>query len=95
MKFCAHFLENIHKQTSNLFTTAEQRKEFPILIMTRHAKNSTAGSVYTYHEKQKDARMSQYGSERARLGKESVTNFGKLVFRVFHCYEFRKCIYLS
>lgn len=45
--------------------------------MTRHAKNSTAGSVYTYHEKQKDAKTSKYGSERARLGKESITNFGK------------------
>lgn len=43
--------------------------------MTRHAKNSTAGSVYTYHEKQKDAKTSKYGSERARLGKESITNF--------------------
>lgn len=46
--------------------------------MTRHAKNSTAGSVYTYHEKQKDAKTSKYGSERARLGKESITNFGEL-----------------
>jgi nitric oxide synthase-interacting protein len=26
--------------------------------MTRHARNSTAGSVYTYHEKKKDAKES-------------------------------------
>lgn len=25
--------------------------------MTRHAKNCTAGSVYTYHEKMKDMKM--------------------------------------
>lgn len=34
--------------------------------MTRHARNSTAGSVYTYHEKKKDAKESGFGVERQR-----------------------------
>lgn len=40
--------------------------------MTRHGKNATASCVYSYHEKQKDARESGYGSEKVRLGKDSV-----------------------
>jgi nitric oxide synthase-interacting protein len=40
--------------------------------MTRHARNSTAGSVYTYHEKKKDASSSGFGTERARLTKDSI-----------------------
>ncbi|CRK90190.1 CLUMA_CG003904, isoform A [Clunio marinus] len=43
--------------------------------MTRHARNSTAGSVYTYHEKKKDAATSGFGTERQRLAKHSVKNF--------------------
>jgi nitric oxide synthase-interacting protein len=43
--------------------------------MTRHARNSTAGSVYTYHEKKKDAKTSGFGTERQRLAKESVKSF--------------------
>lgn len=43
--------------------------------MTRHARNSTAGSVYTYHEKKKDAQTSGFGTERQRLAKESVKSF--------------------
>jgi len=43
--------------------------------MTRHARNCTAGAVYTYHEKQKDAQASGYGTERLRLGKDSVKDF--------------------
>ncbi|XP_066250050.1 nitric oxide synthase-interacting protein homolog [Euwallacea similis] len=43
--------------------------------MTRHARNCTAGAVYTYHEKKKDAKASGYGSTSQRLGKDSVTNF--------------------
>lgn len=43
--------------------------------MTRHAKNCTAGAVYTYHEKQKDARASGYGSHSQRIGKDSVKDF--------------------
>jgi len=43
--------------------------------MTRHARNSTAGSVYTYHEKKKDAASSGFGTERQRLAKDSVKGF--------------------
>jgi len=40
--------------------------------MTRHAKNVTAGNVYTVHERKKDAKQSGYGSEAIRLGKDSI-----------------------
>ncbi|KAL1517266.1 hypothetical protein ABEB36_001052 [Hypothenemus hampei] len=43
--------------------------------MTRHARNCTAGAVYTYHEKKKDAQASGYGTNSQRLGKDSVKNF--------------------
>ncbi|XKL59285.1 hypothetical protein PGB90_000301 [Kerria lacca] len=43
--------------------------------MTRHARNCTAGAVYTYHEKKKDARSSGYGTESQRIGKDSVKDF--------------------
>jgi nitric oxide synthase-interacting protein len=40
--------------------------------MTRHAKNVTAGNVYTNHERKKDARESGYGSQAMRFSKDSV-----------------------
>ncbi|XP_026765138.1 nitric oxide synthase-interacting protein homolog [Galleria mellonella] len=43
--------------------------------MTRHARNCTAGAVYTYHEKKKDAAASGYGTQSERVGKDSVKNF--------------------
>jgi len=43
--------------------------------MTRHAKNVTAGNVYTSHEKAKDARQSGYGTRALRLGKDSIKEF--------------------
>nr|CAG4648720.1 EOG090X08E0 [Polyphemus pediculus] len=43
--------------------------------MTRHARNCTAGSVYTYHEKQRDAKASGYGSHSERLSKDSIKGF--------------------
>ncbi|CAG9772748.1 unnamed protein product [Ceutorhynchus assimilis] len=43
--------------------------------MTRHARNCTAGAVYTYHEKKKDAQASGYGTNSLRMGKDSVKNF--------------------
>ncbi|RZC10197.1 nitric oxide synthase-interacting protein -like, partial [Asbolus verrucosus] len=43
--------------------------------MTRHAKNCTAGAVYTYHEKKKDAQASGYGTNSQRLGKDSIKDF--------------------
>lgn len=43
--------------------------------MTRHGKNCTAGAVYTYHERKKDAEQSGFGSKNLRLGKDSVKDF--------------------
>ncbi|XP_058830735.1 nitric oxide synthase-interacting protein homolog [Topomyia yanbarensis] len=43
--------------------------------MTRHARNCTAGAVYTYHEKKKDAESSGFGTSSRRLGKDSVKSF--------------------
>lgn len=43
--------------------------------MTRHARNCTAGAVYTYHEKKKDAEASGYGTQNQRVGKDSVKDF--------------------
>ncbi|XP_076336495.1 LOW QUALITY PROTEIN: nitric oxide synthase-interacting protein [Tachypleus tridentatus] len=43
--------------------------------MTRHAKNCTAGAVYTYHERQKDTKAGCYGTQQSRIGKDSVKDF--------------------
>lgn len=43
--------------------------------MTRHARNCTAGAVYTYHEKKRDAAESGYGTNQQRIGKDSVKSF--------------------
>lgn len=43
--------------------------------MTRHARNCTAGAVYTYHEKKKDNKACGYGTQQSRIGKDSVKDF--------------------
>lgn len=43
--------------------------------MTRHARNCTAGTVYTYHERKKDTSASGYGTQSQRVGKDSVKDF--------------------
>lgn len=43
--------------------------------MTRHARNCTAGAVYTYHEKKKDNKACGYGTQQGRIGKDSVKDF--------------------
>ncbi|XP_070564782.1 nitric oxide synthase-interacting protein-like [Ptychodera flava] len=43
--------------------------------MTRHQRNCTAGTVYTYHERKKDTETSGYGTKQSRLGKDSTRNF--------------------
>jgi len=43
--------------------------------MTRHARNNTAGAVYSYHERQRDTNTSGYGTQRQRLAKESIKDF--------------------
>ena len=40
--------------------------------MTRHGRNATNSAVYTYHERQKDASSSGYGTDKCRLGKDSL-----------------------
>ncbi|GAA5888596.1 hypothetical protein JCM6882_009011 [Rhodosporidiobolus microsporus] len=39
--------------------------------MTRHGKNNSSGSVFTYHERQ----LAEGGTKRAVLGRESMKNF--------------------
>ncbi|XP_005109012.1 nitric oxide synthase-interacting protein [Aplysia californica] len=43
--------------------------------MTRHGRNCTAGTVYTYHERQKDTKASGYGSKSVRFGKDAIKEF--------------------
>lgn len=43
--------------------------------MTRHGRNSTNSAVYSYHERQKDASASGYGSLKCRLGKDSLKGY--------------------
>ncbi|PAV79686.1 hypothetical protein WR25_08618 [Diploscapter pachys] len=43
--------------------------------MTRHGKNCTASSVYSYHERKRDAKISGYGTLHARLGADSIKQF--------------------
>lgn len=43
--------------------------------MTRHARNNTASAVYSYHERQRDTKSSGYGTQKARLAKDSVKDF--------------------
>ena len=53
--------------------------------MTRHARNCTAGAVYTYHERKKDTKQSGYGSKDVRLGKDSIK---VLILRYYLTYFF-------
>jgi len=55
--------------------------------MTRHAKNCTAGAVYTYHEKKKDAQASGYGTQSQRVGKDSVKDFDCCSLTLQPCRE--------
>ncbi|PFX17835.1 nitric oxide synthase-interacting protein-like [Stylophora pistillata] len=55
--------------------------------MTRHAKNCTAGTVYTYHERKKDTKKSGYGSKSVRLGRDSVKNFDCCCLTLQPCRE--------
>ncbi|OWR44846.1 nitric oxide synthase-interacting protein homolog [Danaus plexippus] len=55
--------------------------------MTRHARNCTAGAVYTYHEKKKDAAASGYGTQNERLGKDSVKSFDCCCLRLQPCRD--------
>ena len=43
--------------------------------MTRHGRNATNSAVYSYHERQRDAAASGFGSEKCRLNKDSLKGF--------------------
>ena len=43
--------------------------------MTRHGKNATASAVYSYHERQKDTAEGEYGTQSAKIGRDSARNF--------------------
>jgi hypothetical protein len=46
--------------------------------MSRHSKNCTAGSIFTYSEKQKlmrEAGTTGFGTNKARIGKDSQKKF--------------------
>lgn len=62
--------------------------------MTRHARNCTAGAVYTYHEKKKDAAASGYGTYSQRVGKDSVKVWSYEVHAIFqiHLQHFKHTI---
>ncbi|OQR68873.1 nitric oxide synthase-interacting protein-like [Tropilaelaps mercedesae] len=55
--------------------------------MTRHAKNCTAGSVYTYHEKMKDMKMGGYGTQSERLGKDAQREFDCCCLTLHPCRD--------
>ena len=56
--------------------------------MTRHGRNATNSAVYTYHERKKDANASGYGSDKCRLGKDSLK--GKDMDLVYSMAKFVK-----
>lgn len=43
--------------------------------MTRHGRNCTAGAVYSYHERKRDAQVCGYGSKELRFSKDSLKGF--------------------
>ncbi|KAL1246433.1 Nitric oxide synthase-interacting protein [Trichinella spiralis] len=43
--------------------------------MTRHQKNATASTVYSYHERKKDQKASGYGTLEERLEKAALKDF--------------------
>lgn len=43
--------------------------------MTRHGRNCTAGTVFTYHERKTASQTSGYGSQKLRFGKDAVKEF--------------------
>lgn len=54
---------------------------------TRHQRNNTANSVYTYHERKKDAKVSGWGSLEERLGKEAVKDFDCCALTLQPCQD--------
>ena len=46
-----------------------------VLQMTRHGKNATASAVYSYHERKKDTAEGEYGTQSAKISRDSARNF--------------------
>lgn len=55
--------------------------------MTRHSRNCTASSVYSYHEKKRDAEASGYGALAARYGKDGVKDFDCCCISLHPCKD--------
>ncbi|CAL1548596.1 unnamed protein product [Lymnaea stagnalis] len=55
--------------------------------MTRHGRNCTAGTVYTYHERKKDTQASGFGSQKVRYGKDAVKEFDCCCLTLQPCKE--------
>jgi len=55
--------------------------------MTRHGKNATASSVYSYQERCKDSRQSGYGTLHERLGADSMKPFDCCSLTLQPCRE--------
>ena len=55
--------------------------------MTRHSRNCTANSVYSYHEKKKDASASGFGSLKQRFSKDAVKDFDCCCLSLHPCRD--------
>lgn len=55
--------------------------------MTKHGRNATNSAVYSYSERQKDAKESGYGTDRCRLGKDSLKGFDCCCLTLQPCRE--------
>ncbi|CAG2104618.1 unnamed protein product, partial [Medioppia subpectinata] len=67
-------VQGLEAKPSEIFKTLSPKvKTDP--TMTRHARNNTAGAVYSYHERQRDAGTSGYGTQRLRLSKDAIKDF--------------------
>ncbi|KJH53123.1 u-box domain protein [Dictyocaulus viviparus] len=63
------------RNKENSKTTMRRTNFLLCRLMTRHGKNCTAASVYSYHERLRDAKVSGYGTLHARLGADSIKEF--------------------
>lgn len=53
--------------------------------MTRHGKNNTSAAVYSYYERSSDTRRSGYGTQKARLSKDSIKDFDACSLTLQYC----------
>ncbi|KAI0986156.1 hypothetical protein GJ496_006962 [Pomphorhynchus laevis] len=55
--------------------------------MTRHSKNATANAVYTFYEKKADSVKGLYGTQRVRVGKDSLQEFNCCCLTLQPCVD--------